>query len=94
MAKIAGVEVETKLSLTGTLAFAAALIAMIGGWYKFDYRITSVETDVKTVEQVQTQQEQDNKHIADTLERTNRLLGQMEQALDDKGIHIIRTQNH
>ena len=78
-----------RVSLSGFLAVTLAGIAVIGGWYKFDYRISTQEqVTVELLKRDQAHSEAEAR-IADTLNKTNNVLGRITQALDDKdGIKI------
>ena len=79
---------DSKISLTNVLAFTMAFVAMVGGWYKFDYRQTSTEQNISAIQQTLQKHEANDQRLADTLERTNRIMGATIQALDDHNIHV------
>ena len=58
------------------LKLAMILVAVVGGWYKFDYRISTLEAnDVKRTEQLQ--------HVSDVLVKLDSTLDRMNQTLRD-----------
>ena len=79
---------DSRISVTNMLAFAMALIAMVGGWYKFDYRQTQTENNVTAIQMTLQKHEANDQRLADTLERTNQVIGETIQALEDHNIHI------
>ena len=87
-ARIGPFSMDTKVSITGVIAMAMALTAMVGGWYKFDYRLDASERALATMMDEEKQHTANEQRINDTLNRTNSLMGQVMQALDDRKIHI------
>jgi hypothetical protein len=85
VAKIAGVEVETKVSLTGLVGFLVAIITLIGFLYKADYRISSIE-----LEQAQMRNDEvtRNQKLDDTLSQLGLVMGEIKQVLRDHNMGI------
>lgn len=81
--KIAGFEIETKISATGALAVIMAFVAMVGGWYKFDYRITNLETQNAQLEKYHQDELDMQGRLNQTLTSLNFTVGQLQQRLDD-----------
>ena len=86
MAKIGGIEVETKVSLTGLIALIMALTAMVGGWYKFDARITDTEKRIEELREDQRKQLDVQSRLDDTLNKLNNSVARLEQRLDDSHV--------
>lgn len=86
MAKIAGVEVETKVSLTGVIAMFMALAALFGGWYKFDYRISALEQDHEMEMQIHSKLNDTLNEQNSTMQNLNTTVMQLKQRLDDAHI--------
>jgi len=81
--KIAGVEFDGKVNVTSVLAVAMAFSAMIGGWYKFDARVTSNEKSISYLEEARQKDEEYRQKLTDTLNQLNYTVGQLRQRLDD-----------
>ena len=81
-------KVRTDVSLTGILAMMMAFAAMVGGWYKFDYRQLASEQRLEVLEREHSEEVEVNARLNDTLVRTNVALAGISQALEDKGIHV------
>jgi hypothetical protein len=82
--KIGPVEFEPRVSLTSVLTLAMALIAMVGGWYKFDYRISVVEGAQQELQDDHKSDVAAINDLRETLSRLNVTLGRMEQRLEDE----------
>lgn len=83
MAKIGGFEIDTKISATGVLALTMAFVAMVGGWYKFDYRISNLETQNAQLQEDHQEEMSMHEKLNATLNDLNYTVGQLEQRLDD-----------
>jgi hypothetical protein len=86
--KVGPFVVAPTISVTGLLTIVMAFTAMVGGWYKFDYRQEAAEARIETLEQSRSAESEQRAKLIDTLNRTNSVLGAVVQALEDKGIHV------
>lgn len=87
-ARVGPFSIDPKVNITGVLAMAMALSAMVGGWYKFSYRLDANEHAITMISDEERQHTANEQRINDTLNRTNSLMSQVMQALDDRKIHI------
>jgi len=80
--------VDHHISVTGLLALVMAFVAMVGGWYKFDYRVTKTENAIELLESEHREEMAMRWEDANSRTDTNVLLGKIVQALEDRHIHI------
>jgi hypothetical protein len=86
MWRIGPLRIDNRLSVTGVLTVALALGAVVGGWYKFDFRIQAIET---TQAQLQMERNEDlewKQRIVDSLNSVDKAVGMLRQRLDDSQI--------
>jgi hypothetical protein len=81
--KIAGVEFDGKVNLTSVIAVVMAFTAMVGGWYKFDARVTATEKSITYLQEARQKDQEDRDKLQDTLNSINYVVGQLKQRLDD-----------
>lgn len=79
---------DTKINITGALAVLMAFIALIGGWYNLGSRTTANERAIVSLNVANQRTQENEQRLKDTLDRSNNLMGQMVQALDDHNIRI------
>lgn len=81
---IGPLEIETKLSATGALAVALAFTALVGGWYRFDYRIAALENDHQEDVAYHEKELEFHQKLNDTLGTLNVTVGKLEQEVSDQ----------
>jgi HAMP domain-containing protein len=86
MTKIGGIEVETKVSLTGLLAVLLAFVALVGAWNRFDARVAAAEQRMQELEQNQAKLVETQEKMTDSIETLNNTLGRLIQRMDDANI--------
>jgi hypothetical protein len=90
---------DSRISIANIFAVVLAFVAMVGGWYKFDFRVSATEQEIASVQRAIQKHDDDlqktldthdanDQKLADTLERTNQVMGAVIQALDDHNIHV------
>ena len=86
MPKIGPLELDTKVLLTGVVTLAMGFTAMVGGWYKFDARVTDTEKRIEELREDQRRQVDVQARLVDTLNKLNNSVGRLEQRLDDSHV--------
>lgn len=81
-------QIDTKISLGTAVTFLMAAAVIIGGFYTQRANLAFDETRITVLENSRRDDLKTMDKISDTLKTTNEVLGQVEQALDDKGIHV------
>ena len=85
--KIGPVEFDSNISLTSVLTLAMALAAMVGGWYKFDYRVATVENNEVLLQEEHRVDVAAINDLRGTLGSLNVTLARMEQRLEDEDLN-------
>lgn len=86
MARIAGIEVETKLSLTGIVAAVMAVAAVVGGWQTLAARQQVDEQAIIELQQDHRTEMQMHEQLNDTIGRLDKTLGMLRQRMDDSRV--------
>jgi hypothetical protein len=87
--RIGPFQIDAKVSVSGVFAILMAFVAMVGGWYKFDYRVSAVEARETNIETQEESDKQLHERLGYTLDRLDRTISGVVQALDDKNIHVV-----
>lgn len=86
MAKIAGIEFESKLSLTGVVGFVMLFASIIGFGYTLNNRVTNLEAAHAQEQQDHEQELQMHEKLNETLNDLNYTVGQLKQRMDDSAV--------
>ena len=86
--RVGPIRFDTRVSLSGALAVVMAFVAVVGGWYHFNDTQQADEQRIVTLEGEHANDLVTNAHIADALSRTDGVLKEIEQALEDNKIHV------